>query len=434
MIARAPWREAVTYRDTWPHEYVVVEKDGQQELLAAFHHRVSQGEGVECRFFHRTQKYLFLGEYKYWALQDGDETILNRALLYKDRRDFVIREGDTGVGEVEAQGGEEMAEEVDVRERWPNEAQDFTPWLAQNLGLLSDKLGMQLELVSQEEPVGPFYLDILAKNVSDGTLVAIENQLEWSNHVHLGQLLTYAAVLDVRTVIWVAYGFTNEHGQVINWLNEWTSDAVRFYGVEVWVTKTRDSSLTPHFNVAASPSIEWKYQDDQSGLLPRTAKLRAFFQSLRRELWRTEFSDGTPVGRSYYENGIQGLASTLSADISYQTSLERNTDAWVSLYVGTADDERTNRIFGALQNGQEEIEANFDVANSPELQWMGDDGTGRSGVHVWTECSIEDPPEKLAETRAWMIENLIKFKAMFEPRLKEILREIPDDDRGERIW
>ena len=73
MIARAPWREAVTYRDTWPHEYVVVEKDGQQELLAAFHHRISQGEGVECRFFHRTQKYLFLGEYKYWALQDGDE-------------------------------------------------------------------------------------------------------------------------------------------------------------------------------------------------------------------------------------------------------------------------------------------------------------------------------------------------------------------------
>lgn len=97
LIARAPWREAVTYRDTWPHEYVVVEKDGQQELLAAFHHRVSRGEGVECRFFHWTQKYLFLGEYEYWALQDGDDdVILNRGLLYKDRRDFVIWEGDTG--------------------------------------------------------------------------------------------------------------------------------------------------------------------------------------------------------------------------------------------------------------------------------------------------------------------------------------------------
>ena len=94
MIALAPWREAVTYRDTWPHEYVVVEKDGQQELLAAFSHRISRGEGVECSFFHRTQKYLFLGEHKYWTMAGDDDVILNRALLYKDRRDFVIREGD----------------------------------------------------------------------------------------------------------------------------------------------------------------------------------------------------------------------------------------------------------------------------------------------------------------------------------------------------
>ena len=431
MIGRAPWREAVTYRDTWPHEYVVIQKDGQQELLTAFRHRISRGEGVECRFFHGTQDYLFLGEYKYWALQDGEEIILNRALLYRDRRDFVIREGDTGtVRVIEAVESEEMTEDVGVRELWPNEARDFTPWVAQNLDLLGEKLGVQLELVSQEEPVGPFYLDLLAKNVNDGTLVAIENQLDWSNHIHLGQLLTYAAVLDVRSVVWVAYGFTNEHGQVINWLNKWTGDSIRFYGVEVWVTKTIDSSLTPHFNVAASPSVEWKYQDDQSGLLPRTAKLRAFFQSLRRDLWRTEFSDRIPVGRSYYENGIQGLASTMDESISYQASLEWDTDAWTSLYVGKARDERTNLIFDALQNEKEQIEVSFDAANDVELQWMRDDGTGYSGVHIRTDCSVEDPPEKLEETRAWMIENLLRFKAVFEPRLEKILSEIPGDDRG----
>ena len=70
LIACAPWREAVTYRDTWPYEYVVIRKDGQQELLVAFCSRIARGEGVERRFFHRTQKYLFLGEYKYWAMQD----------------------------------------------------------------------------------------------------------------------------------------------------------------------------------------------------------------------------------------------------------------------------------------------------------------------------------------------------------------------------
>ena len=62
LIAGAPWREAITYRDTWPHEYVVVNRDGQQELLAAFCERISRGEGVECRFFHQKRPYLFLGD------------------------------------------------------------------------------------------------------------------------------------------------------------------------------------------------------------------------------------------------------------------------------------------------------------------------------------------------------------------------------------
>ena len=103
LIARPPWREAVTYRDTWPHEYVVVKKDGQQALLAAFCERIAQGEGVECRFFSQNRKYLFLGEHKYWTMTDcpdidldEDDYVLNRALLYRDRRDFVIQPGDTG--------------------------------------------------------------------------------------------------------------------------------------------------------------------------------------------------------------------------------------------------------------------------------------------------------------------------------------------------
>ena len=103
LIARAPWREAVTYRDTWPHEYVVVKKDGQRELLAAFCARIEQGEGVECQFFDQKRKYLFLGNYKYWTMTDcpdidldTDDYVLNCALLYRDRRDFVIREGESG--------------------------------------------------------------------------------------------------------------------------------------------------------------------------------------------------------------------------------------------------------------------------------------------------------------------------------------------------
>ena len=103
LIGRAPWREAVTYRDTWPHEYVVIKKDGQEELLAAFCERISRGEGVECEFFGQRRDYLFLGRHKYWIMSEcsdinleEDDDVLNRALLYRDRRDFVIQPGDTG--------------------------------------------------------------------------------------------------------------------------------------------------------------------------------------------------------------------------------------------------------------------------------------------------------------------------------------------------
>ena len=105
LIDRAPWREAVTYRETWPHEYVMSESDGQGELLNAICERFSAGEGVDGRFFSRKNTYLIIGEYKYWlmthwdAIEPGVNYVINRARLYRDRRDFVIQPGDTGMPE-----------------------------------------------------------------------------------------------------------------------------------------------------------------------------------------------------------------------------------------------------------------------------------------------------------------------------------------------
>ncbi len=105
LIAHATWREAVTYRDTWPHEYVLTEKDDQRELLGVLCARFRAGEGVACRFFHMNNTYLFIGDYKYWLMTDynsinpyKDEVdyVLNRARLYRDRRDFIIQPGDSG--------------------------------------------------------------------------------------------------------------------------------------------------------------------------------------------------------------------------------------------------------------------------------------------------------------------------------------------------
>ena len=103
LIAEAPWREAVTYRKTWPHEYVVIKKDGQQDLLAEVCRRFCAGEGVSGRFFRMKNRYLFIGDYKYWLMTpchkidlEKDDYVLNRALIYRDRRDFLIRDGDDG--------------------------------------------------------------------------------------------------------------------------------------------------------------------------------------------------------------------------------------------------------------------------------------------------------------------------------------------------
>ena len=105
LISAAPWREAITYRDTWPHEYVLLRKDAQDELFDAIRERFRNGEGVACRFFRMDNTYLFLGNHKYWlmshwdALDPNEEHALNRAPLYRDRRDFVIQPGDTGRAE-----------------------------------------------------------------------------------------------------------------------------------------------------------------------------------------------------------------------------------------------------------------------------------------------------------------------------------------------
>ena len=108
LIESAPWREAVTYRETWPHEYVLTERDEQRTLLAAICERLRAGEGVASQFFRMENKYLIIGEHKYWLMtdymdidpyNDDGDYVLNRARLYRDRRDFVVQPGDSGMPE-----------------------------------------------------------------------------------------------------------------------------------------------------------------------------------------------------------------------------------------------------------------------------------------------------------------------------------------------
>lgn len=158
-------------------------------------------------------------------------------------------------------------EKVNLRKFWKSEAGDFTPWLAieENIALLSEAINLDLEVQSQEESVGPFRADILCKDTMTDHYVLIENQLERTDHKHLGQLLTYAAGLDAVTIIWIAENFTEEHRAGLDWLNRITDETINFFGIEIELYKIGDSLAAPKFNIVSKPN-------DWSKMVKKTAE------------------------------------------------------------------------------------------------------------------------------------------------------------------
>ena len=172
---------------------------------------------------------------------------------------------------------------VPLRDVWPGEAADFTPWLAEpaNLKLLSETLGIELEDTETEKWVGSFSADIVARNAADSRRVVIENQLGKTDHSHLGQILTYAAGLDALTVVWVARTFTNEHRAALEWLNNHTSDEMGFFGLEIEVWRIGDSRCAPKFNIVAKPNEWTKALPTQTRLTPTQQAQFNFWSEFR---------------------------------------------------------------------------------------------------------------------------------------------------------
>ena len=145
---------------------------------------------------------------------------------------------------------------VAPREVWKHEALDFTPWLLRNVDVLNDLLGMDLVLDRAEHPVGDFSLDLIGRDQSNDSVVIVENQLEQSDHGHLGQILTYAAGTEPTTIIWIASHFRSEHRAALDWLNERTDQDTRFFGVEIQVVRIGESIPAPAFKLVAQPN-DW---------------------------------------------------------------------------------------------------------------------------------------------------------------------------------
>ena len=147
---------------------------------------------------------------------------------------------------------------IELREGWKHEANDFTNWLAQeeNLKLLSDEIGFDIRLIQTEAKVGSFNVDILAEEENTGNKVIIENQLEITNHDHLGKLVTYASGYDARIIIWVVKDVREEHRRAIDWLNENTNEEIGFYLLKIELWQIADSPFAPKFEIVSKPN-DW---------------------------------------------------------------------------------------------------------------------------------------------------------------------------------
>jgi hypothetical protein len=300
---------------------------------------------------------------------------------------------------------------VAVREAWPNEASSFTPWLAsaEGLELLREALDMDLEVEATEQSVGPFKADILAKrtDTTDDHWVLIENQLEKTDHRHLGQLLTYAAGLDAATIVWVAERFEEEHRAALDWLNEITGDRFEFFGLEIELWQIAESPPAPMFNIVAQPN-DWS-RNVQQGAQMQVSDLKRqqqrFWEGLRlRLLDRKSPVRPQKAHPQHWASYTLGRAGTgLNACINSQKKT-----VWIEFaFYGPPGKVWFDELFAK----KDLIEAQF----GEPLDWQRMDARKQSRVALHRANSDFDDENDWPNQYDWLIAKLELFHRVFQP-------------------
>ncbi len=314
-------------------------------------------------------------------------------------------------------------QKVDLREVWQSEATDFTPWLAQedNLKLLGETIGIELEFEAQEKRVGPFRADILCKDTATDHWVLIENQLERTDHTHLGQLLTYAAGLDAVTVVWIAERFTEEHRATLDWLNERTDDNIIFFGLEVELWRIGNSPIAPKFNVICQPN-EWSRtvaetaKQIQAGAVSDTQQLQLQFWTGFRvylEKSRSFLKATKPLPQNWMNIAIGRTGFKLAA--AFSTAKNRIT---AMLNINSSD---AKGYFELLLTEKEQIESEIEG----DLDWQQLPGKKERNIKMRLENIDAYDQAKWNDLYEWLRKNLESLHKVFNQRIKKL--ELPTD-------
>lgn len=316
-------------------------------------------------------------------------------------------------------------ESVNIREVWEGEASHFTPWLAQpeNLELLGDTLGVSLDRLGTETPVGRFSADIVCRNLNDNSTVLIENQLEKTDHRHLGQIFTYAAGLDAVTIIWIAPQFTDEHRAAIDWLNRITSEEFSFFALEIEVWRIADSPAAPRFNVVVEPN-DWaraikRRKTGDPTPVGETSELRlqqlAFWEGFKDYLTnaRSPIHCQKPGHRHWMWHSIGRTGIALCSVVLSSSNPADPGDVRAEFVIHEdPDGSRMEALRSLLPALEERLGQSISFDPAP-------DGAKRSKMYVTTRAPWS-APEKAPEVYEWLDQTHRNFLDVLKPHLQTV--------------
>ena len=301
-----------------------------------------------------------------------------------------------------------VLEPVSLRQVWPDEARDFTPWLADHLHLLGAELNLALELVAVEATLPDAgRVDIIAEQISTKAIVVIENQLEASDDSHCLRLLGYAANADANILVWVARDFTDYHRSILRWLNE--SDNIAVYAVVVKAYRVGDA-------IAAAFQLVVEPPQSQRGTAPTSTRMNTntyyanFYGPVVEQLRRSGLH---PVGRGGWRGRWRSFQTGYS-NVIYAAGLSEGK-AWAFLDVYGADNQH---IYHALTQYQAEIDAELNGG----AEW--EQGERESWVGLQTEAVISDPMLNLEAIGEWIAENLLRLRTVVQPYLDQVMNDV----------
>ena len=309
-------------------------------------------------------------------------------------------EGGQGIGRVQRIG---------LREVWRHEAHDFTTWLEENIDVLAEATGLQLSGVEREQSAGAFSVDLIAED-EDGRPVVIENQLEKSDHDHLGKLLTYLVGIEARRAVWIVSDPRPEHVAVIAWLNE--SSSADFYLLKLEAIRIGGSEPAPLLTQIVGPSEETREVGRTKKEMAERERLRyRFFEGLLKQAKsRTQLHANISPSKNSWVGagaGITGLTFVY---------VVRQRDARVELYIDTQDGDKNQRIFQALFDEKEEIEDAF----GSSLDWDTKEGRRACRIQKTYATGGYRDEDDWGAVHQELAEGMARLESALKPHLKKL--------------